>query len=336
VLAPFVQSLRAALDARTACYLVQEDVVPAYRICAIASADPEVRTAGTFETAGPLLTATMSNQPVTIRGLEGEKAVSDYLGYYTSSPAIDHVALAPVRRPDDPHTHFLLVDAAPGTDLGTRAARDLLKSYADTLRFLLDGRTGAGGDANGRPVEDLFAGGDTTSASEAAAAEAAEAAADRPAPPSDPSEPDEQQGPRPRREIIQEEMQAADAEGAPLALALVHLNRAEAIARDGEAAVASTEKLLRARLEENAPGFRVARFGELTYGVFVREGVDEVEAWAADLQDTFDRASGRLEGGVSIGVAVRTVHNDGPEELRADATEALRQAYQTGTCTIVE
>jgi hypothetical protein len=115
---------------------------------------------------------------------------------------------------------------------------------------------------------------------------------------------------------------------------LVHLNRAESIARQGEEAVASAEQHLRSRLEDLAPGARVERFGELTYGLFVRSAVDEVEGWAADLQEAMAQETGALEGGVSVGVAVRHEHHD-PEGLRADATDALLEAYETGTCTII-
>jgi hypothetical protein len=129
-------------------------------------------------------------------------------------------------------------------------------------------------------------------------------------------------------------MTAADAGDDDLALVLVHLNRAESIARRGPEAVDTAEQLLRTRLEHFAPGQRVERFGELTYGLFPRQGLDEVETWAADLQDALAEETGELEGGVSVGVAVRSPRHDA-QELRADATEALREAYETGTCTIV-
>jgi hypothetical protein len=130
-------------------------------------------------------------------------------------------------------------------------------------------------------------------------------------------------------------MEAANATEAPLALVLVHLNRAEAIARQGDDAVASTERLFRARLEQAAPGQRVERFGELTYGIFVRQGPADVEDWAIDLKETMDAETGDLEGGVSVGVVVQGDSHTDPEHLRADATAALRESYETGTCAIV-
>jgi len=141
---------------------------------------------------------------------------------------------------------------------------------------------------------------------------------------------------RPRREIIAEEMSWARSRGEPLALALVHLNRADAIAAEGPVALAAAEQALKAAIQESAPDQRVERFGELTYGVFYRAPVPEVEAWAARLQAQLAEAGGWLEGGVSIGVAVLQERHQSPEQFRADATEALREAYQTGTCTILE
>ncbi len=141
---------------------------------------------------------------------------------------------------------------------------------------------------------------------------------------------------RPRREIIAEEMSQARSRGEPLALALVHLNRADAIAAEGPLALAAAEQALKVAVQESAPDQRVERFGELTYGVFYRAPVPEVEAWAARLQAQLAEAGGWFEGGVSIGVAVLQERHQSPEQFRADATEALREAYETGTCTILE
>jgi GGDEF domain-containing protein len=128
-------------------------------------------------------------------------------------------------------------------------------------------------------------------------------------------------------------METARSSSEPLALALVHLNRAESIARQGEEAVASAERLFEARLEQKAPSQRVERFGELTYGVFFRAGPDTIEPWIADFEAAMAQEQGQLEGGASVGVALWT--DETPEALRTAATEALREAYETGTCTIV-
>jgi hypothetical protein len=275
---------------------------------------PDVQHTGTFETQDPLLTATMSRQPVTVRSLN--EIGRDDLRYYGTVPAITQVALAPVSRPNSSDSVFLLADATAEVDLGASQARSLLEQFADTIGLLLDAEDPQGEreevlDEDGTPEPDT-----------------ADAASDDTA-----TDPDGE-APRPRREIIAEEMQAADASGDALALVLVHLNRAESIARRGDEAVASAERHLRTRLDDIAPGQRVERFGELTYGIFVRSGVDEVEGWAAGLQDTMAQEAGELEGGVSVGVAVRDAHHD-PEGLRTDATDALLEAYETGTCTII-
>lgn len=320
VLGPYLESLRAALGAQSVGLLVQEEVVLEYRIEALASVQPDVQHTGTFETQEPLLTATMSHQPVTVRSLD-EMGRED-LQYYGTVPAIAQVALAPVSRPNSSNTVFLLADATAEVDLGASQARSLLEHFADTIGLLLDAD-----DPRGERKEAL---GDDGVPEENRAADAGTDAST-----TDTDEPDtDEDAPRPRREIIAEEMDAADAADGDLALVLVHLNRAESIARKGPEAVASAERHLRSRLEDIAPGRRVERFGELTYGIFVRSGVDEVEGWAANLQDTMAQEAGELEGGVSVGVAVRDARHD-PEALRADATDALLEAYETGTCTII-
>jgi len=79
----------------------------------------------------------------------------------------------------------------------------------------------------------------------------------------------------------------------------------------------------------------VERFGELTYGVFVRDDVEAVEAWAVDVQEAMAQETGALEGGVSVGAAVHDPESPDPDRLRTNATKALQEAYETGTCTIV-
>jgi len=330
VLGPYLESLRAALDATSACLLVQEEVVLEYRVEALASVEADVRYSGTFETREPLLSATMSRQPVTVQSIDPARRKD--LGYYTTAPEITQVAVAPIEQPDSSATVFLLVDATEEVDLGTRPARSILEEFAGVGALLLDlGAPLTGDEAATEQLQSFV------DAGEAAAAAGDGDGTPGETPPSQAAasgDPDAEDDPRPRRDIIAEEMEAADAEDAALALVLVHLNRAESIARRGEEAVASAERHLQSRLEDMAPGPRVERFGELTYGLFVRRGVDDVEEWAAELQDTLAHETGELEGGVSVGVAVRHGEHD-PESLRTDATDALLEAYETGTCTII-
>jgi hypothetical protein len=320
VLGPYLESLRAALEATSVCLLVQEEVVLEYRVDALASVESEVRYSGTFETREPLLSATMSRQPVTVQSIDPTRRQD--LGYYETAPEITQIAVAPIQQPDSSATVFLLVDATQQVDLGTRPARSLLEKYAGLGALLLDLEAPiTGAEAATEQLQSFVDAGEAAAASaNGNGTPAAESGAE-----------DE---PRPRRDIIAEEMEAADAADAALALVLVHLNRAESIARRGDEAVASAEHHLESRLEDLAPGPRVERFGELTYGLFVRRGLDEVEQWAADLQETMAHEAGELEGGVSVGVAIRHEAHD-PESLRADATDALLEAYETGTCTIV-
>ena len=311
-LTALLASARAALGAQTVCLLVQEDVTLEYRIEACASAMADVQTTGTFETQRPLLSARMSRQAVAVQSLDEETRSS--LGYYRRPPAtLSQMAVAPVQRPDDPATIFLLADTDGATDLASSRARRLLEHYAEMADLLLDSDPPApleSTDQENAPLEDPMR--DTEE-----------------------SETGNEDLPPPRRTIIAEEMDAAQESADSLALALVHLNRAESIARRGEDVVATTERRMRARLEQEAPGHRIERFGELTYGIFLRGDAEEAEEWAVAVQDAMADETGALEGGISVGVAVQGPSHTEPERLRADATEALREAYETGTCTIV-
>lgn len=141
---------------------------------------------------------------------------------------------------------------------------------------------------------------------------------------------------RPRREIINEEIERARLARRPLALALVHLNRAESVADLGEREVKSQERVLAAHLRRTARNARVERFGELTFGVFFSSPAKVVEKWATHLHRELAQSGGPLEGGVSIGIAVLQDRHEDADALRRDATDALREAYESGTCTIVE
>ncbi len=142
---------------------------------------------------------------------------------------------------------------------------------------------------------------------------------------------------RPRSEIIDEEIAQARDQGTPLALALVYLNRAEEVADEGgKRVIMQAESLLVQRLRETVQGARVERFGELMFGVFFREEGVAVEQWAIRFQQDMLSYSGLLEDGVSIGIALLHEGNASAEALRGEATEALRQAFDSGMCTIVE
>ena len=141
---------------------------------------------------------------------------------------------------------------------------------------------------------------------------------------------------RPRREIIAEEIDRARTAQQPLALALIYLNRAEAIAQEGGKAISDAERAMANRLELAVNGGRLERFGELTYGIFQDEGVSEVEAWALNLQEELVKEGEHFTGGVSIGIALLKDRHKDADDFRADATDALREAFETGATTIIE
>ncbi len=70
--------------------------------------------------------------------------------------------------------------------------------------------------------------------------------------------------------------------------------------------------------------------------MFHDNDVSAVEAWALRLQEDLGAGDDVLAGGVSIGIALLKERHTGPDEFRADATEALREAFETGACTIIE
>ena len=136
VLGPFLESLRAAVGAQSVALLLQEEVALEYRIEAIASVQMDVQVEGTFSTQEPLLSAAMSQEPVTVHSVDD--AARHDLRYYETVPAITQVALAPIVQPDSSTTVFLLVDATAEIDLGTSRVRNLLARFARTVALLLD------------------------------------------------------------------------------------------------------------------------------------------------------------------------------------------------------
>ena len=135
--------------------------------------------------------------------------------------------------------------------------------------------------------------------------------------------------PRPRNEIIAEEMAAARQVQEPLAFALVVPRDAVEVAARGSRAIAEAEKRLLERLRGVAGSSRVEPFGELVVGVFSKAGPAFVEAWVERVE-----ISGPP---VQIGVALLRARHRTPEVFRADAETALREAYERKEdCVIVE
>lgn len=140
---------------------------------------------------------------------------------------------------------------------------------------------------------------------------------------------EEAPSPRPRAEILAEEMESARAAGHAVAFALVVPHDADALITEGNALVERAEAALRERLHR-APGTtRVEPFGELVLGAFCSLSETSVEEWA------------QLVGGageaVHIGAVMLTEARTDPQGVRAEAEAALHEAYEQGeTCVIVE
>lgn len=285
VLEPYLQALRAALEARVVCLLKQEDIQPEYEVVMLVSAE-RTRRGRTFSAREPLLTAGMTQHPVTVRHVGGGGMPTASLGYTRTPDAVRQIAVAPVPRQDEIEAYFLVADTTEDDALGNARCRTLMAQFAKLLATLLD-----------TPKDDT------------------------------------EEAVRPRREIIAEEMVHARNEGYELAMALVYLNRAEAVADEGEAAIRAAERLMETRLHDSVEG-RIERFGELTYGIFYHE--PDVEAWGRTIQEAFLGTSGLLDGGVSIGIALLEPHHESPQQFRQDAMQALSAAFESGSCVILE
>lgn len=141
--------------------------------------------------------------------------------------------------------------------------------------------------------------------------------------------------PRPRREIIADEMEQARSLSHPLSLALVYLNKGEALSGDGVGDVRDLEDQFESRLRSVALDARIERFGELTYGIFYHGAHDSLADWASGIKDAFPEEEKIFEGGVSIGVAPFQERHDAADELRSEATAALQESFESGECVIV-
>jgi GGDEF domain-containing protein len=374
-LTALVRAARLAVGARAACLIAQDEWALEYRLEAVdaaADAPPLCAPGTTFSTDAPLLSAHAADRPVTRRSVggsddggggndgEGDHCPPALLGYYRQLPpaaAPDAVLLAPVPRPDDPTTYFLLLDDAPDALAGPDA---LIERFARLVSQLLaapdGGRAGAetpspAVSSASRPAPSADAPTESDATGESAKGDSETEASATGEPPAEngraasasqesaSQESASQDEPRPRREIVAEEMERAHADGRAMTLALIQLNRAETITDRGEEERHAAERALKARLRQAIPddGGRVERFGEMiTYGVFLPYGSTEAERWAVALQEELAAASDPLEGGVSVGLALMRSPEQDPQALREIATEALREAYTTGTCTIYE
>ena len=334
----FVRSLRHVLRAHTVALLAQEEMALEYRVAGLDSDSQSARRSGTFSSPHPLLTARMSHTDVTVRDLESEPKLREALNYYPEGPpsALQRVALAPIQHAQQSATYFLIVDGTANVPLQHKHTQRLLGQSATMLARLLSYDPNDLRPAVASPETDNSEKGSADNSNEEAE-QATSMSEDDDIVDVTTSSPDvERQGPRPRIEIIAEEMEVARATDIPLALALVHLNRADMIAEQGQDAVQQVEGMLKEALEQAAPHQRVERFGELTYGVFYQADLSTVEAWTLDLHRGMLRADGRLKGGVSVGVGMMSPRHETAADFRGEVMRALHEAYKSGTPVIID
>lgn len=335
---PFVRSLRHVLQAHTVALLAQEEMALDYRIAGLDSDSSSAQRSGMFSSPHPLLTARMSHADVTVRNLDDEPRLREALNYYAKEPpaGLQCVALAPIQHAQQSATYFLIVDGTANVPLQHKHTQRLLRQSAKMLARLLSYDPNGLGPTVASPEtgdSEKDAAGTSSQADEQATSTSED---DDMVDMTTPSPDVERQGPRPRIEIIAEEMEVARATDIPLALALVHLNRADMIAEQGQDAVQQVEGMLHQALEEAAPHQRVERFGELTYGVFYQADLATVEAWTLDLHRGMSRAEGGLKGGVSVGVGMMRPRHETAADFRSEVTRALHEAYKSGTPVVID
>ena len=296
VLFRMMNAIQASVDGNTACF-VKKEGADTYTIEAIVSQNPQTIKVGSSSLSATLIEDEgMQDAAVTVLEIKGNTNAYEALGYYKTPVDIRQVAVARVKIPDNRDTYYLFIDALAWQDLDDPWQRLMISQFATLL-----------GTYMATPQVDPQSG-----------------AADK-------------LRLRPRREIIEEEMARARDNKEPLALALVYLNQAEVIAGEGPKAVGDAEKAFEQLLLEIIDDIRIERFGELTYGVFHEDNVSEVEAWALLLQEEIENKGGfYFERGVSIGIALLQDRHKNADDLRGDATEALRESFETGACTIIE
>ena len=291
-----MNAIQASLDGNTAC-LVKKEGPELYSIEAIVSQNPQAIKVGNSSLSATLIDdESIKDAAVTVLEIKSTSNSYEKLGYYKIPVDIRQVAIARVKIPDNRDMYYLFIDALAWQDLDDPWQRLMISQFATLL-----------GTYMATPQTD------------------------------DKSGSNDKLRLRPRREIIEEEIARAREQGQHLALALVYLNQAEVIAGEGPKAVRDAEKAFEQLLTEIIDNVRIERFGELTYGVFHEDNVSEVEAWALLLQEEIESEGGfYFERGVSIGIALLQDRHNNADDLRADATEALRESFETGACTIIE
>ncbi len=295
VLIPALRSLRAGMNAYTACLLRQENFPLRYHVEAIVSQNSYARGQGSFAANEVLHRGNEALTPIIYPKVGVDGFPKQKLGYYLEPISVRQVAMVTVTSTKSQTPYLLVVDSMDEAGLEFDSALPLLEQYARLFATLLE--CAATGDLDHSATH---------------------------------SEP------KKRREIIDDEMKRARNGSHPLALALVYLNRGEELGERGVTEIHELESAFEARIRAVADHSRVEQFGELTFGVFYHGEVERVASWASRIQTSFVDERGRLQGGVSVGVALMHPRHKGPDDLRADATAALQEAFESGECTIVE
>ena len=300
VLLPAMTSLRASLNAYTVC-LLRRDVRPLrFHVEAIVSQNSYARPQGSFALSQPFGSAGSTELISIIPERTGSGVPSDLLGYYYEHIPVEQLAVVEFSGDSQASNYVLIADSMEPGLFDAPQAMQMLQQYGVLIKSILDTET----------EEETFV----------------------------QRELDSENGSnlvRPRREIIREEMENARSNDSPLSLALVFLNSGEKMAGATAEEIDIVETEFELRLKAVAVEGVVEHFGELTYGIFFHGPLENVAAWAGNLQSSFARESGLLEGGISVGVAMLGERHDGPDEFRAEATAALREAFDSGECTIV-
>ena len=292
-----LNAVQASVDGYTAS-LIKKDNAGRCNVEAIVSLNPQAISSQSFVLHKLFndLLIEEGGPAVLVKDISAEEDTREILNYYDTSVPVRQVAIAPIKAPSDEEESFFLLVDALGWQDLDDPWQRLMIGQFATLLGTFMSTPLTEGES-GDYIKPRV---------------------------------------RPRREIVAEEIDRARSGNQPLALALIYLNRAEAIAGEGGKAISDAERAMANRLEQAVNGGRLERFGELTYGIFQDEEVSEVEAWALQLQEELLQEGEYFEGGVSIGIALLQDRHKDADEFRADATEALREAFETGACTIIE
>jgi hypothetical protein len=300
VMLPALTSMRASLNAYTICLLKKDARPLKYHVEAIVSQNSYARPQGCFALTEPMVLPG-NERPVSIYPARAGLAVpAGLLGYYHEHIPVEQLAVVEFSGNGRISDYVMVVDSMEPGVFDQPPAMQMLEQYAGLIHSILETELNTEASVETR----------TVSGSETGVV-------------------------RPRREIIREEMELARAQTTYLSLALVFLNSGEKMASATTEEIDIVETEFELRLKAVATEGIVEHFGELTYGVFFHGPPENVAAWAGNLQSSFAHERGLLEGGVSVGVAILGERHTGPDEFRAEATAALKEAFDSGECTIV-